>query len=779
MSQYDFSTLNDKDFEELSRDLLSLNLQLKFQSFKVGKDLGIDLRYSSTGKANEIVVQVKHYYETGYKGLISSLKKENAKLKILNPTRYIISTSIKLLPQYKGEIVKICDPYILSQNDIYGNEDLNQLLQEYPNIETNYYKLWLSSTNVLKRVLKNGIKGRSEFQAEKIINNIKLYVKNESLTKALSILKKHKFLLISGQPGVGKTTLASMLTYSLLAKNFELIYIDKNILDAEEMFDTNPKSKQVFYFDDFLGANYLEILNAKSSDSGIVNFIERIQKSKNKYLILTTRTVILNSAKQIYEKISKADLDLARKELELVDYTEFDKAKILYNHLFFSNLKRKYLKEIIQNKNYWKIIKHDNYNPRLIEFLTKINKFKTSKFSKYLDFVMHNLDHPDEIWTHSYENQIQDVDRFFILILFSLDSNVEHSILEKAFNKKIDYEIKCNGIQKPHNAFNLCIKRLIESYVNRFSKDGISFNIEFANPSISDFLISYLLNSKSERKRLIESCLYIEQIQNLFISLILRLVGQNNFNIELLEILNFIINNNYDTTYSGIEFDKETQLSCKRIYVFSLFNLSDELIELTDTPIYEILIKIDFEKIKSYIHLQYIKEVMIRNKKNGLVDNFFKNNWDVVIESLLSCIVDWTDFEHILEIFETYNKNFSDYCKNLENKIIIQEVAELLADSESDILIENEKGMLKSYEDIEELKNDVIACRIEIFENFSLSDNSYDEYYFFSNIDETDFYQNSNDNSTEIMNRIIKENKVKSKKINLEKDIDDLFYMNF
>jgi len=778
MSQYDFSTLNDKDFEELSRDLLSLNLHLKFQSFKVGKDLGIDLRYSSTGKANEIVVQVKHYYETGYKGLISSLKKENAKLKILNPTRYIISTSIKLLPQYKDVILNICHPYILSQNDIYGNEDLNQLLQEYPNIETNYYKLWISSTNVLKRVLKNGIKGRSEFQAEKILNNIKLYVKNESLTKALSILKKFKFLIISGQPGVGKTTLASMLTYSLLAKNFELVYIDKNIMDAEEMFDSNPKAKQVFYFDDFLGANYLEILNAKSSDSGIVNFIERIQKSKNKFLILTTRTIILNSAKQIYEKISKADLDLARKELELVDYTEFDKAKILYNHLFFSNLNRKYLKEIIKNKNYWKIIKHDNYNPRLIEFLTKKNKFKISKFSKYFDFVMYNLNHPDEIWTHSYEHQIQDVDRFFLLILFSLGPTVEQSILEKAFNKKIDYEIKCNGIQKPHNAFNLCIKRLLESYIIRYSKDGTMFYFKFISPSITDFLIVYLTNSKSEKKRIIESCLYIEQFQHLFISLYLTSIDQKSIISEVKELIEIFDKNYYETTYKGNDIDNQNHLLCKIINVYSLFNLYDEMINISDSSIYKILLKLDFKKLSSYQHIEDIKDVMIHNKKNGLVINFFETNWDIVIESLLSCIVDWADFEHILEIFKKYEKNFSDYCENLESKIKIQEVAELLAESETEVLIKNERGRLQSYEDVLDLKKDVVSYRKEIFEKFNLTDKSFNEYYYFSSIEETDFYHNSNDNSTEIMNRIIKENKVKSKKNNLEKDIDDLFYMN-
>ena len=93
--------------------------------------------------------------------------------------------------------------------------------------------------------------------------------------------------------------------------------------------DVDPNSKQIFYLDDFLGATYFEILNPKSSDSAIVNFIERVQLSKNRYLILTTRTTLVNAARQTYEKFNRADMEVTRKELELKDYTVAHKAKFL------------------------------------------------------------------------------------------------------------------------------------------------------------------------------------------------------------------------------------------------------------------------------------------------------------------------------------------------------------------------------------------------------------------------------------------------------------------
>jgi len=568
MAAYDFSTLNDKDFEELSRDLLSIILGVRLQSFKVGPDKGIDLRHSSPAKNNKIVVQAKHYHTTGFKGLLASLKKERNKVKNLRPTRYIISTSVRLSPQNKDEILSILSPYLKSANDIFGNEDLNKILSDYPDAESKYYKLWLTSINVLKRILNNSVKGRSEFYTEKIKNNIKIYVQNSSLTQAFKILEKYRFLLITGQPGVGKTTLAYIAIYSFLSKGYELVFIDKDIIEGENLFDVNPNAKQVFYFDDFLGANYFEIINPKSSDSGIVNFVERIQKSKNKYLILTTRTTILNTAKQYFEKINRSNLDIARKELELKDYNEFDKARILYNHLYFSDLEERNRDKIFRNKNYWKIIRHENYNPRLIEFITSQNKFIQSEIDNYLEFVMYNLRNPNELWLHSYENQIKDEDRFFITTLFSFGSDVEHSVLEKAFEIRIKHEIKRNGFQKPNDVFNSCIKRLIDGFITRYQSYGGLFEFSFVNPSINDFLISYLKKSKAERWRLFDSCFYIEQFESLFKYLILDFTDYNEFIREANRFIDLLKFRRIGSSGKYRNIDTETFLIIKKAYLY-------------------------------------------------------------------------------------------------------------------------------------------------------------------------------------------------------------------
>ncbi|WP_420916764.1 hypothetical protein [Persicobacter diffluens] len=156
-----------------------------------------------------------------------------------------------------------------------------------------------------------------------------------------------------------------------------------------------------------------------------------MKSTSNKYLILTTRTVILNHAIEKYEKISHSKIGNRQFEIKLTDYTQYEKALILYNHLFFNNVNHTLFNNLIEKRFYWKIIQHTNYTPRIIEFITDKSKIDCFSTSQYREYILSNLNNPKEIWRHSFNNQISYLDRCLLLTLFTFQRGVSEKCLIK------------------------------------------------------------------------------------------------------------------------------------------------------------------------------------------------------------------------------------------------------------------------------------------------------------------------------------------------------------
>lgn len=681
--KYNFSSINDKDLEDLTRDLLSKDLNMSFQSFKKGRDKGIDLRYSTVGDENEIIIQVKHYSGSKYSNLKSELKNtELPKVEKLTPKRYIVVTSLALSVANKDEIKKILSPFVLCTNDIYGQDELNGLLIKYPEIEESHFKLWLSSTNVLKRILHNGLKGRSEFAANKIESRIKKFVPSKNHQNSVKILNDRNFILITGAPGIGKTILANILTYQLLAEDFELVYINE-IREAEDAYENSKK--QVFYFDDFLGATTLDLTSSRNADATLVNFIERIKDDNQKRLILTCRTTILNQAKEKSEIIDNSKIDISNHEVKIEDYGKLEKAKILYNHIYYSNLTDELKAIFFKNKFHWEIINHRSYNPRIIEFFTDIERLQDNL--EYKSEIIGFLDNPDKIWEKSFTNQLSQNAQIMLSTLFSISGTyvVNENRLKDAFDSRIDYEILKNNFRKKGNLFNRTIKELQNAFIHRtikiHSENYKSTEIRFLNPSIEDFLYYYFNNGNiDEYFTVLESSKYLEQFK-VRIATEKELWGKkiyfknSNYN-RLLELFNnkypdlesYSSNKDLDVIVCLIKLFKWKDIKDKVILIFNKISIEDlswtdkynlieimeyfaknELTELIPIPLNELFVKITEGFLSIHLFTETLPnllnhnvyEVTLSNMKQNDSNSFkeFRNNiihfWEQNIEKYI------------------------------------------------------------------------------------------------------------------------------------------------
>lgn len=682
MNNYSFATINDKDFEVLALDLLNEEYGLELQDFKVGKDKGIDLRYSTSKNDNSIVVQAKHYLKSDYKALLRSLHKELKNVKTLNPDRYIIVTSQELSPQNKTEIKQIFSPFIKTSNDVFGSQDFNRLLRRHKEIEKKHFKLWFSSTEIISNILNNAIEGRTRSYLERVKAKIPFYVLTKNFDEANKILTKEKVLVIAGQPGVGKTTLAEILLFEK-AKTKSKIYLVNTIREAEDVISINPKEKQVFYFDDFLGEVYYEIIAGSQKESEISNFVDRIKLEPNKFLILSTRTVILEQARAKSEKIKRSKIDTGKYEIVLGSYTNLEKARILYNHLFFQNLNKRYLETIVEDRFYLWIITHKNYTPRIIDFIT--NKSKISSFSKfeYKEFVKKNIIHPEEIWHDSYLNQIEYLDRTLLQTIFTFQRGISEETLRSAFEARLDFEKKNNNKQISAEQFNKSVKNLLNGFIvtSIVNVDKNIKNFNFINPSISDFLIGYLTKNYSIKKSIIRAIVFLEQLE-----IFDPEKDTFKFEYELQEIvLKNIIEDKYDSidqykAYSFVGYKIEILIRfCKEI------DIDDALVSLLN--------KINLN------HIWWSRkgfELALENiEKCPKSKNYLKVNFESFAENYLEHI---DTHEKALKVPLFFRKFGKDFNKFMEEEAYQKKFINLI----TKLANEKEKQLMQSYgEDIE------------------------------------------------------------------------------
>jgi energy-coupling factor transporter ATP-binding protein EcfA2 len=679
MAEYDFSTLSATNLEDLVCDLLNSdqpeNSIIRYKTFKEGKDKGIDFLYSTSSKRYEHIGQVKHYLGSGYKGLLSTLKNtEVSKAKLLNPSKYILATSVDLSVANTEEIQALFKPFIENLNDIYGKQDLNRLIGQYPQVLKKHFKLWFSDSNVLQKLLNSNLEFRSvSFIEKEIKKRVRIYVETPAFVNARESLAKNRYIVVTGEPGVGKTTLAEMLSYEYIKDDYELIYVYDSIKDADIALSSDD-SKQVIYYDDFLGSNKVEINKAKGSDTLLNKILKRVKQYKNKVLILTTRKHLLNSAIAESEKLRRFNIQAGENVLHLDEYKPDIREELFRNHIEVSELPDNY-KQILLNQDLFEfIINHKHFNPRSVEFITTKETVAETCLKDFSSFIRESFDYPSEIWKHAYLNQISEDDRILINTLFSFGlKNISIDRLQLAFDARLDYEVKHNNKERIMFAFRNSYDRLLGGFI--FSnKWG---DIQFINPSVEDFLLKYIRLDPTEINKMVLSVSDIEQLTTRMFSLDIPKSSEPIMPFELQKKLL----ESYETFLFGENRDGEL---IQMALVIHRYVKSKE----KDNIIIEVLSKI---KYWTDLHENYelslrFQDFMNEVSDNRLISNFIENKIIEIVAEIIFSINDFDEAYDVLTNLATrYNINFAlsdsyeikNHFENIINEFISDEVYRL------------------------------------------------------------------------------------------------------
>lgn len=765
MTNYNFSNLSPFEFELLSRDLLQDNLNITLETFKEGKDKGIDFRAFTD---NYLIVQCKKYQK--YSDLYSNLKKEVSKVKLLKPKRYILITSASLSVDQKQKVFNLFTPFILSQSDIITGSDLNNLLNKYPHIERNHYKLWLSSSNILQTLLNNKIVNQSKFVLEEAKDKLKYFVENESYKECLDLLKKYNYVIISGIPGIGKSTLSEMLVLYFLKTGIkEFISISESINEAFNIY--NEDESQVFLFDDFLGRNFLETSINRNEEKLIINFIRKINKSKNKFLIFTTREYILNQAAEKFDLID--DSSFSKCILDLSKYNKKIKAKILYNHLYFSPLPQDVISCLVKNKVLHKIVQHKNYNPRIIEAITKPKENKKITSENFEKVAIETLDYPFKIWEHAFEAQISNNSQILLysMILFNSerikfdDLFLQYKKLYSVFNST---EPSLNqSISKP-------LKELEGTFV-KTSNGPKGITISFQNPSIQDFIIGYIERNTFEKTIIVKGALFLNELYRIFSPKLsaFSLGYKLQINEEIEKVINSKIRDNFNELKYNCNSKNDSKNDSKNEILKIHLILTSWGLIIEEKIKNDLIEKLNHilskeEKLSPFLiqeiadlKIQLGDEMQMSHKK---VLTFILENTEFVDE--LNILSEYSEsFEDEYEIW--VNENFDEYNWCLES------IAENISSKDD---FEDEDGFQSAIQSLEEMEflagfdsTEYIKEVEKNLERFLIEKEKDDNYYRW--LDEKDYNYSQNNSKKTNFNSVADS----ITKPTEEKEIDDMF----
>ncbi len=336
---FELRNLGWNSFQQLCLTIAREVLGQTVESFLDTNDGGRDGAFTGTWKPTgqeslqgQFVIQCKFTNRLNHVICPSDLEDEANKAKRLVEKgycdSYILMTNAGLSGTKAEDIEGLFRKAGVKHFNILGASWIDQQIRENKHLRMLVPRVY--GLGDLSQILDERAYAQARAILESLREDLAKVVVTDAYRKAITSLDTYGFVLLTGEPAVGKTTIASMLAMAAIDNwNASILKLD----DPEKTIEHwNPSEMtQFFWIDDAFGVSQYEAHLVHNWNHILPQMNSMLRKGAK--IVMTSRDYIYHRARKDLKESAFPLLQESQVVIDVHDLSKDEKRQILYNHL--------------------------------------------------------------------------------------------------------------------------------------------------------------------------------------------------------------------------------------------------------------------------------------------------------------------------------------------------------------------------------------------------------------------------------------------------------------